>query len=441
MNAFREAAARIGIDIPATPDLIALAAALAVVLVAGAAAWFTGREIGPRLAGLWERYAGTRAEGIAGRMCSLVRDAVGSLLLAIGLAAYPWPALASFVIGFALAAALAALVVQLVRGLHLSRWIAGLLATVVFLVVLTEAAGGLTPITQVLDRVGFTAGTTRYSLLTLLQIVVTLVGLLVVVRLINRVVGHSIRHAGGLDATQKLLAQKLAAVALLIVAFFVGIDLIGIDLTALAVFSGAVGLAIGFGLQKTFGNLIAGIILLMDRSIKPGDVIAVGDSFGSVNKIGVRAVSIITREGKEHLIPNELLMTEEVVNWSYSSRNVRISIPVGVAYDCDLPLAQKLMAEAVKASKRTLSNPPPQVWLRAFGESAVDHEIRLWIEDPEMGIASVRSEILNRLWVLFKENGISLPFPQRDIRVKELPELVLSGDQRRSTEESSRSAE
>lgn len=434
----REVAARLGIDIPATPDLIALAAALAVVLVAGGIAWFTGREAGPRLAKFWERYAGTRAEGMAARMCSLARDTVGAVLLAIGLGVWPWPPLASFLIGFALASALAAFIIQLVRGLHFPRWVAALLATVAFLVVLTEAAGGVTPITEVLDRVGFTAGDTRFSLLTILQVVVTLIALFVVVRLINRVIGHSIRHANALDATQQLLAQKLAAVALLVIAFFVGIDLIGIDLTALAVFSGAFGLAIGFGLQKTFGNLIAGIILLMDRSIKPGDVIVVGTSFGHVSKIGVRAVSVVTRDGKEHLIPNENLMTQEVENWSYSSPNVRIHIPVGVAYDCDLKLAQKLMIEAASVPKRVLRNPKPSVWLRAFGENSVDHEILVWVADPEAGIGNVQSEILNRLWVLFKENRVELPFPQRDIRIKEMPPPP--ADQDRKTEESSRSA-
>ena len=421
MNGVRDAAARLGIAIPETPDLIALASALGVVLVAGTIAWFTGRWAGPPLARFWERYAGTRAEGIAGRTCSLARDLAGSILLAIGLAAYPWPPLASFVIGFALAGALAAFIVQLVRGLHFPRWMAALLAIVAFLVVLTEAAGGITPITEVLDRVGFTAGDTRFSLLTILQVVVTLIALFVVVRLINRVIGHSIRHANALDATQQLLAQKLAGVALLVIAFFVAIDLIGIDLTALAVFSGAFGLAIGFGLQKTFGNLIAGIILLMDRSIKPGDVIVVGESFGHVNKIGVRAVSIITRDGKEHLIPNENLMTQEVENWSYSSPNVRVHIPVGVSYDCDLGLAQRLMVEAAKVPARVLQNPEPSVWLRAFGESSVDHEILVWVADPEAGIGNVQSEILNRLWDLFKQHRIELPYPQRDLHIKEWP--------------------
>jgi small-conductance mechanosensitive channel len=250
---------------------------------------------------------------------------------------------------------------------------------------------------------------------------VTLLLLYAVVKLANRVIGHSIRRTRGLDATQQLLAQKLAGLGLLVAAFFIGIDIIGIDLTALAVFSGAFGLAVGFGLQKTFGNLIAGIILLMDRSIKPGDVIVVGESFGHVTKIGVRAVSVVTRDGKEHLIPNENLMTQEVENWSYSSRDVRVHIPVGVSYDSDLPLAQRLMVEAAAASERVLKNPSPTVWLRGFGDSSVDHEILVWITDPEAGVGNVQSEILNRLWVLFKENGIEIPFPQRDIRVKEWP--------------------
>jgi small-conductance mechanosensitive channel len=250
------------------------------------------------------------------------------------------------------------------------------------------------------------------------------------VRLAMRVSGQLIKRAGSLDATQQLLAQKLATIAIIVIAFFVGLDLTGIDLTALAFFGGAFGLAVGFGLQKTIGNLIAGIILLMDRSIKPGDVISVGETFGSVNKIGVRAVSIVTREGKEYLIPNEILMTEEVVNWSYSTRDVRISIPVGIAYDCDVRLAQRLMIDAATASPRVLDSPKPVVWMTGFGESSIDHEIRIWIRDPEAGLGSVRSEILNRVWDLFKENGVQVPFPQRDIWVKSWPGPMPGAEER-----------
>jgi len=357
-------------------------------------------------------------------MCAIVRYFTAALVLELVLQIGTWPPLASLILGLPAAAAIGLLVWNLVRGLHLPSWMAAVLSGFVGIAVLADAVGGLEPIRSVLDRVGFNAGSYRISVLSVLTVLVTLLALYTIVRLINRVLGHSIKRMSSLDPTQQLLAQKLASVAVVVVAFFIGIDLVGIDLTALAVFSGAFGLAVGFGLQKTFGNLIAGIILLMDRSIKPGDVIVVGDSFGHVTKIGVRAVSIVTRDGKEHLIPNENLMTQEVENWSYSSRDVRVHVPVGVAYTCDLALAQKLMIQAATESKRVLETPAPRVWLRAFGESSVDHEILVWIADPEGGVGNVQSEILNRIWVLFQENGIELPFPQRDIRIKEWPGMV-----------------
>jgi small-conductance mechanosensitive channel len=423
MNSVRRIAADLGIALPGNADLAAIGVAAALAILGWGIGYLVGRWAGPPLADMWERRAGARTEGMAARMHDLIRYLIAAILLAIVANLYAWPAFAALIIGLALAAAVSLLIRQLVRGVQVARWIAALLAWAAFVAILADSIGGLTEITGLLDRVGFSLGDRRFSLLTVFQIFVALVTLYVVVRLINRVVGHSIKRASGLDATQQLLAQKLAGIIVLVIAFFVGIDLIGIDLTALAVFSGALGLAVGFGLQKTFGNLIAGIILLMDRSIKPGDVIAVGDSFGAVNKIGVRAVSIVTREGKEHLIPNEILMTEEVVNWSYSSRDVRIAIPVGISYNSDMALAERLMTEATTSIDRVLKSPGPKVWMRGFGESSVDFEVRVWIRDPEEGVAAIKSAILKKLWVLFKENGIELPFPQRDIRVKELPPL------------------
>jgi small-conductance mechanosensitive channel len=412
---------RFGVGWPSYGDWIAAAVAVALVAAAWGLAWLASRWLGPRLILFWENRAGGRGEALAHRMGDLTRYLTGALLLALIVNADSWRPLGATILGVALATWAALLVSGLVRSLQMPRWAAALLAGVTFVALLARAVGGLRPITEILDRVGFTAGSTRVSLLTVLQVLLTLIALYAVVKLLNRVVGHSIRRTSGLDATQQLLGQKLASVAILVAAFFIGIDLVGIDLTALAVFSGAFGLAVGFGLQKTFGNLIAGIILLMDRSIKPGDVIVVGESFGHVTKIGVRAVSIVTRDGKEHLIPNENLMTQEVENWSYSSRDVRIHIPVGVAYDCDLPLAQKLMIQAATKADRVMRNRPPTVWLTAFGESSVDHEILVWISDPEQGVGSVRSEVLNRVWALFKEHGIEIPFPQRDLHVRNWP--------------------
>ena len=417
----RGLAADLGLPLPAAPDLPATTTALAVIAGVGLIAWLAGRFAGPRLASAWERKAGTRGEAIQARICAMMRYWIVALGMMLALRLQPWPPMATWLLGTAGAAGAGLLVKSFVRGLGLARWIAWLLAVFAFAALLADSVGGAAPLTAALDQTGFTLGSRRFTLLALVQIVIGMLALYAVVRLAIRLTGQSIRRSRGLDPTQKLLTEKLAALAIIALAFFVGIDLAGIDLTALAVFSGALGLAVGFGLQKTFGNLIAGIILLMDRSIKPGDVISVGESFGSVNKIGVRAVSIVTRDGKEYLIPNELLMTQEVVNWSYSTRDVRISIPVGIAYDCDVPLAHRLMIEAANASPRVLDSPQPNVWMTKFGESAIEHEIRVWIQDPEAGIGSVRSEILTRLLDLFRENGINVPYPQREVRVKAWP--------------------
>ena len=410
-----------GIDVPDTPDLASLSVAALIAVLTVLGGWALGRWAGPRLVALWESRRGERAEALVPRLCAVVRYASIWLVLAIALRIEAWRPLSALLLGLFAALAAALLIRHVARGLKLPRWVAWLLAVFLFVAILADAVGGLKPIMDALDRLAFTIGARRLSLLNLVQIGAALLALYVAVRFVNRLIAVGLHRASGLDPAQQLLAQKLLGILVIITAFFVAIDLTGIDLTALAVFSGALGLAVGFGLQKTVGNLFAGIILLWDRSIKPGDVIVVGDSFGMVNKIGVRAVSVITRDGKEHLIPNEDLMTREVENWSYSNTNVRLHIPVGVAYDCDLPLAQKLMIQAASESQRVLKVPPPNVWLRNFGDNSVEHEILAWIADPEGGIGSVRSEILNRLWALFRDHGIEVPFPQRDIRVKEWP--------------------
>jgi small-conductance mechanosensitive channel len=392
---------------------IAVALAGAVMLLS----WALLRWSGPALAATWARYIGTHAEGFGQRVVRICRYGFSALMLAMLLAAWPWHATAALVIGLALGLAMAQLAHVVLRALHLPRWVALLAALILFAAMAAYSVGGLEPVTAMLERIGVDVGKRRLSLLSVLTIAITCIALFAAVRLVNRFVSHSIGTSGSLDPTQKLLAQKLSAIAVIVVAFFLGIGLVGIDLTAFAVFSGAFGLAVGFGLQKTFGNLIAGIILLMDRSIKPGDVIVVGESFGMVNKIGVRAVSVITRDGKEHLIPNENLMTQEVENWSYSDRNVRIRIPVVLGFDTDVALAHRLMMEAAAQSPRVLRSPRPTVWLTEFRESGVLHEIRVWVSDPESGLGPVKSDVLTRLLALLKENGLAVPFPQREIHV------------------------
>jgi len=412
------------LGLPAISQTMLIQAAVAggLVVVALLAGLTAGRMLGPPAEREWKKRLGTHAEGIGLRLHRIIRHGTAALLLAILLNITNWPPFAGFPIGLALGAATALVCIELLRGLGIPRWMAWSVASIIFVAILSHAVGGLAPITLVLERIGVDIGKRRFSLLSVVTIVVTATALFAAVRLANRLVAHWITAARGMDATQKLLSQKLAGIVVVTVAFFFGVDLLGIDLTAFAVFSGAFGLAVGFGLQKTIGNLIAGIILLMDRSIKPGDVIVVGESFGWVNRIGIRAVSVLTRDGKEHLIPNENLMTNEVENWSYTDRNVRVRIPVTVGYGCDLKLAQELMMRAAVESPRVLNSPKPNVWLNAFGQSGVDHEILAWISDPEGGVGNVRSDVLNRLWWLFKEHGIDLPLPQRQIHFSHKPE-------------------
>jgi small-conductance mechanosensitive channel len=287
------------------------------------------------------------------------------------------------------------------------------------------------PVWQVvtaLDSWGFTVAGTRISVWTVLLAMAIVIGGILLARLAIRWACWLLARVTRLDSAQTSLAQKLITIAIWAATFMIAIDVLGIDLTALAVFSGAFGLAVGFGLQKTFGNLIAGIILLMDRSIKPGDVISVNDgvsnTFGQVKRIGIRAVSVTTRDKKEYLIPNENLMTNQVENWSYSSREVRVRIPVTVASTADLDVAEKLMLQAAQEAPRVLDSPQPRVWLIEFANTGFAFEIRVWINDPEEGLASVKSEVLKRLWQLFQENGIELGNAlQRDVWLRGTPAL------------------
>ena len=422
MNGLAVFLAGYGIALPSRAQAVEAAVAGGLVLAALAIGVLAGRTLGPRLAHAWRTHVGHHQEGVWERMPAITRHVVAALILLLVLGARAWSGWAGAPIGLALGAATALAAHQLLRGLGIPRWASWLVAAVLFVALFSRAVGGLEPITRVLDGIGVDVGRRRLSLLGAITSLVVVVALIAVVRLLNRVVSQSLARAKGLDATQKLLGQKIAGIVLVVAAFFFGIDLLGIDLTAFAVFSGAFGLAVGFGMQKTIGNLIAGIILLMDRSIKPGDVIVVGDSFGWVNKIGVRAVSVVTRDGKEHLIPNEDLMTREVENWSYSDRNVRVRIPVSVAYDCDLKLAQSLMLKAATESPRVLASPKPNVWLTAYGNDGVEHEILAWISDPEGGVGNVKSDVLNRLWWLFKDAGIDIPFAQQDVYIRSWPE-------------------
>ena len=395
-----------------------IAAGLVVsALVAG---WLFSRYLGPKLRQVWETRAGYESDSAGRRIRDMVRRATTFILCAFFLFIWDWTLIAQVILSLAIAVTVGLFANDLIRGVRMPALLGTAVGFILSISVGLALVGNISRITGAMDRVGFDAGTNRISLLNVVSFALTAIILFAFVRVLMKVVSYVIGNSQ-LDGAQKVLGQKLATVAIIAVAFFFGMDVLGIDLTALAVFSGAFGLAVGFGMQKTIGNLIAGIILLMDRSIKPGDVIAVGNSFGWVNKIGVRAVSVLTREGKEHLIPNEDLMTREVENWSYSNKNVRISIAVGVSYNSDMDHVIELMHQACKDIPRILKHPKPVVWMTEFAESSVKFEIRCWINDPQAGVGNFKAAVLKRVWDLFKEHNIELPFPQRDVHLKTMP--------------------
>ncbi|HEY1503067.1 MAG TPA: mechanosensitive ion channel domain-containing protein, partial [Stellaceae bacterium] len=194
---------------------------------------------------------------------------------------------------------------------------------------------------------------------------------------------------------------------------------VGIDLTALALFSGAVGVGVGLGLQKVVANFVSGIILLLDRSIKPGDVIEIGDTFGRITSMAARYVSVRSRDGKDYLLPNEELITSRVVNWTYSSPLVRLDLPFGVAYGSDLHQVRALAVAAGSEPARVAKAPPPVCHATGFGSSAIQFLLRFWIADAENGVTNIKGEVLIALYDALTANGIELPFPQYEVRLKD----------------------
>ncbi|WP_417841276.1 mechanosensitive ion channel family protein [Terasakiella sp.] len=272
--------------------------------------------------------------------------------------------------------------------------------------------------TAFLDSLSFSFGEMRFSILGLVKGVIAIAILFWLFTLLEGVLKRRIDSLRNITPSAKVLLKKFMRVILIILGVLIALDAMGIDLTALAVFSGAIGIGLGFGLQKVAANLVSGVILLLDRSVKPGDVIALGSTYGRIDKLGGRYVSVITRDGTEHLIPNEELITQRVENWSFSDTNVRQKAMVGVDYSADLKLAMKLCEEAAEEIERIVKEPAPRCLLREFGDSSVNIELRFWVNDAHNGLGNVRSEVLLRIWDKFHEQGVVFPYPQSDIHVK-----------------------
>lgn len=286
--------------------------------------------------------------------------------------------------------------------------------------------GLLDPTIMLLDGLALNVGDLRISLLTVIKGVVALAVLVWAAMLLTRLMEQRISTLTNLTPSVQVLLTKLVKIVLVTIAVVIAISSVGIDLTAFAVFGGALGVGVGLGLQKSVSNLISGVLILLDKSVKPGDVIEVSGTYGKVNSLGGRYASVITRDGVEHLIPNEELIGQQVSNWSYSSNEVRLRLPVGVSYGADVRKAMELMREAANETDRIISEPQAGVLLRGFGDSSVDLELRMWIDDPMNGVSNVKSAVLLRIWDKFHEQGIEFPFPQRDLHIKTAAPLQIA---------------
>lgn len=395
---------------------------LGVIALLFALAWFLSTLVEPKLE--------QRARQIKGRR-SLLRVIVaflrrlkwlffsGLLAATYHVSAYiEWPA-NNYLIFVAMLLAVSWLVIDVFSHAIHNRLIGRIFTIVVWTLTALTILGITDDVTRVLDNIGFNLGNVRISVLTVLKASVFIGALLWLSLAAGNFVDNQIQRVEELTPSLRVLLGKVVRITLIFLALLVAMQSLSIDLTALTILSGAVGVGIGFGLQKVVSNFISGIIILLDQSIKPGDTITVGETFGWIRELRARFVSVITRDGKEFLIPNEDFITTQVINWSFSDRFVRLDVPFGVAYDSDPHEVTRLAIEAAASVGRVdASARRPVCWMTEFGDSSINFLLRFWIEDPQQGLTNIRGKVLLALWDSFKEHGVTIPFPQREVTFK-----------------------
>ncbi len=278
---------------------------------------------------------------------------------------------------------------------------------------------GLLPeIVDTLDYFTIHIGKQQISLLTILSGIVSILVTMLAAMWIGRTLEHKVMAAANLEMNLRVVLSKLIRASLVVLGILIALPLAGIDITVLSVFGGALGVGIGFGLQKIASNYVSGFIILLDRSIHPGDVLTVDGRFGKVTELTTRYIVLQSTDGTESIIPNETLVSSTVINHTYTNRKIRVGIPLQVAYESDLHRAMEIMKQAATNQPRVLTDPEARVYLKSFGDNGIDLELGLWISDPEQGQLNLCSDINMEIWEKFQEAGIEIPYPQRDIRIK-----------------------
>ncbi len=394
-----------------------LAEAAAVLLLL-LPAWLGARPLERRLLAARESWHSLAWQRLAGAVAAVAMPFLWLILVWLAAAAARMGELPHRLLDLAATLLLVWIAVRLAtRMMRDSRW-TRFLALAAWLVAALNIVGLLQPLRATLDGMAMTVGSVRVSALTVIEGALSLAVLLWLAVVVARLVEGRLSRSAGLAPSLRVLFAKLIRVSAILIAVVLAFAIVGIDLTTFAFMAGALGIGIGFGLQKIVSNFVAGIILLLDRSIKPGDVISVGKTFGWVTSLSARYTSLTTRDGVEHLIPNEVLIAERVENWSFSDNNIRLKVGFGISYDSDVRLAQRIALEVARGIERVLADPPPICHLVNFGDSSVDFELRLWIKDPEEGVSNITSAVRFALWDRFHEAGIAFPYPQRDLHLR-----------------------
>lgn len=319
---------------------------------------------------------------------------------------------------------LAWVVIRLAAGLVGKRTTARFVAILAWSIAALDIIQLLDPLIAVLEGAAVDVGATRLSLFDVIWGVSSIFIFIWLALFAARLIDVRLKKVSAITPSAQVLIIKVVKIVFVSIAFLIALNSTGIDLTALAVFGGALGVGLGFGLQKVVSNFISGVILLLDHSIKPGDVVQIQDTYGSINALNARYTSVITRDGTEYLIPNEDMITQQVINWSHTHSNVRRHIPVCVDYDSDVEKVMAILVKAATDNSRVLKSPQPQARLIGFGDNGINLELRMWINDPQNGVRNVASEVLLEILKDFRKEGVKLPFPQRVVHIKNEPAVL-----------------
>jgi len=310
------------------------------------------------------------------------------------------------------------IVINLLSEIIKNKLISKIFAILIWIIAALHILSIYDPVVNILKNISFSSGNINISLMMIIKGVLTLSIFFWVATKLATYSEKKIANLSTITPSIKVLITKLLKFIIFTAVILLTMSSIGIDLTAFAVVGGAVGVGLGFGLQKVVSNFISGIIILLDKSVKPGDIIEIENVYGQIKSIGLRYISVLTLDGKEYIIPNEDLITKKVINWSYSNNLVRANVKIGVSYNSDVDQALNLLEKSVEDIERILKNPPPKIFLQEFGDSSINLEIKFWIKDPENGIQNITSKVNKNIWQLFKENDIEIPFPQQDMHLK-----------------------